>query len=229
MIHRNKRYFLDYLEGHGTLPVLFEPFLSRRHTETLIWRRGPQLWDTPAHTVSTLVSQTERTGADFLFYDLRPLFPERKREAGRELLLLREREPELGIGILGESPEDIRTGEEAADMLCLFGPLSSDRLPVVRMDGGPEEAYRRGDCGWFAPERAEEFLGEWGARLRILGGLGPDRLSSPAEVYARTERLDGAYRGSWAAGSGGCIGEEEYLGLIAMLGAYARIRDGAAH
>ena len=228
MIHRNKRFFLDYLAGRGTIPVLFEPFLSERHTETLIWRRGPQLWDTPAHTLATLVSQTERTGADMLFYDLRPLSPEDKRTAERELLYLREREPDLGIGVLGESGEDIRVGESAADVLCLFGSQSSDRLPVVRMDGGPEEACRRGDCGWFAPERAEEYLGEWNSRLRILGGLGPHRLSSPAEVYARTEQLDGAYRSAWATGSGGTIGEDEYLGLIAMLGAYARIRDKAS-
>lgn len=222
---RDKRFFLDFLVGHGTRPVLFEPFLSKRHSETLIWRRGPRLWDTAAHTVQTLVSQTERTRADVLFLDLRPLDEEEKREAAREILSARESDPALGFGVIGETREDLGIGEEAADVLCLFGDLTSDRLPVIRMDGTPGDAIRRGDCGWFARGDAEEALRETAGKIRICGGLGTDRLGAPAEVYERVQRLNDACGASWAVGSGGVIPEEEYLGLIAMLGAYARVRD----
>ena len=93
--------------------------------------------------------------------------------------------------------------------------------------GTPEEAMERGDAGWFAENGAEEALERTGGRIRILGGLGTGRLSLPAPLYARTEAIDARYPGLWAVGSGGVIGDEEYLGLIAMLGAYAQIRERA--
>ena len=96
-MNRDKHLFLDFLAGRGAVPVLFEPFLSRRHTETLIWRRGPKLWDTAGHTVSTLVSQTERTRADMLLLDFRPLSFEEKQAAARELRIAREENPFLGF------------------------------------------------------------------------------------------------------------------------------------
>ena len=226
-MNRDKRIFLDFLVGHGTRPVLFEPFLSKRHTETLIWRRGSKLWDTAAHTVGTLVSQTERTRADVLFLDLRPMDPEEKRAAVREIRAAREKNALLGFGVIGETDEDVILGEEAADALCLYGTKTSDRLPVIRMDGTLRDAIRRGDAAWFAQSDAEDALRESDGRIRVCGGLGIDRLSNPAEVYARIERLTAEYGAAWAVGSGGVIPEEDYLGLIAMLGAYARVRDRA--
>ena len=223
-MNRDKQVFLDFLRGQGTFPVLFEPYLSRRHTETLVWRRGPQLWDTPAHILDTLLSQTERTRADVLFVDLRPMTPEEKRESAREILAAKEKAPEIGFGVLCADEEDLRAGEASADVLCLYGDLASDRLPVIRMDGTLSDAIRRRDCAWFAQEDAEEALREADGRIRICGGLGIDRLNSPAEVYARVERLTAEFGPSWAVGSGGEIPESDYLGLIAMLGAYARVR-----
>ncbi|MBQ3706282.1 MAG: hypothetical protein II889_00080 [Clostridia bacterium] len=223
---RDKRIFLDFLQGHGTAPVLFEPFLSRRHTETLIWRRGQKLWDTAEHTVSTLVSQTERTRADMLILDLRPLSSAEKRDAAHAIRQAREANPSLGFAVIGETEEDVSLSEESADALCLCGDLTSDRLPVIRMDGTVRDAIRRGDAAWFARADAEDALREADGRIRICGGLGIDRLASPAEVYERVERLSAAFGTLWAVGSGGEIPDGDYLGLIAMLGAYARVRDG---
>ncbi|MBO7403442.1 MAG: hypothetical protein J6V24_00635, partial [Clostridia bacterium] len=137
----------------------------------------------------------------------------------------RETNPSLGFGVIGGTREDVTLGEEAADVLCLYGDTASDRLPVIRMDGTLDDAIRRGDCAWFARSHAEDALCEADGRIRICGGLGIDRLASPAEVYARVERLNETCGASWAVGSGGVIPDEDYLGLIAMLGAYARIRD----
>ena len=227
MIRRSGALFSWFLTGRIRIPVLFEPFLSRRHAETLIWRRGPQLWDTPRHEIETLISVTERTGSDIVWIDLRGRDSSEKHALALEAAHGRESAPFLGFGFLGETREDVRIAEEAGDALCLWGEETSDRLPVIRMDGGIEEAVRRGDSGWFAESGAEDALLESRGRIRILGGLGTGQLSSPAPLYSRVETLDAAHRGEWAVGSGGVVGEEDYLGLIAMLGAYARIREDA--
>ena len=227
MITRAKERFLGFLTGREAVPVLFEPFLSRRHTETLIWRRGPRLWDTPEHEIATLVAATERTGSDFVWIDLRNRTRDEKRALAEEAAARRGDYPFLGFGFLGDLQEDVRFSEEAGDAAALWGDIQSETLPVIRMDGGIREAIDRGDAGWFARSGAEEALEEAGGRIRILGGLGTERLSLPAPLYARVETLDGAFRGQWAVGSGGIVGDEEYLGLIAMLGAYVRIREKA--
>ena len=227
MITRSGKRFLGFLTGREKIPVLFEPFLSRRHTETLIWRRGPQLWDTPAHECAALIAATERTGSDFVWIDLRNRTPADKRALANEAAARKADFPFLGFGFLGDSPEDARLAEEAGDAAALWGDVTSDKLPVIRMDGMLRDAARRGDAGWFAPFGAEEALAEAEGRIRVLGGLGTDRLSLPAPLYARIEALDAAFRGQWAVGSGGVVAEEDYLGLIAMLGAYARIREAA--
>ncbi len=227
MITREKERFLGFLTGREAGPVLFEPFLSRRHTETLIWRRGPRLWDTPEHEIATLIAATERTGSDFVWIDLRNRTRDEKQALTGEVPVWRGDYPFLGFGFMADSPQDVLLAEEAGDALALWGDVISEKLPVIRMDGGIREAIGRGDAGWFARSGAEEALEEAGGRIRILGGLGMDRLSLPAPLYARVEALDGAFRGQWAVGSGGIVADEDYLGLIAMLGAYARIREKA--
>ncbi|MGN1410110.1 MAG: hypothetical protein ACI4XJ_08030, partial [Eubacteriales bacterium] len=68
---RNKKYFLDFLNGSGQKNVLFEPFISKAHAETLIWRRGENLWDTPENYIDTLIYLSERTVSDVIFADIR--------------------------------------------------------------------------------------------------------------------------------------------------------------
>ena len=153
MICRDKRVFLDFLKGLSSVPVLFEPFLSHRHAETLIWRRGAHLWEEPREEIATLLSVTERTGSDFVWIDLRGRSPEEKRALRDGILSAKERESAVGFGVLGESSEDVQAGEEAADALGLYGEIRGGRLPVIRMDGTLEDAILRRDCAWFARDR----------------------------------------------------------------------------
>ena len=229
MVRREKRIFLDFLAGRSKTPVLFEPFLSRRHAETLIWRRGSRLWDDPTEEVRTLVSVTERTGADFVWIDLRDRDISDRRKLRDAVLTEKGAEGEIGFGFLCSVREDVDLAEPAADALGLYGDLLCPALPVIRMDGTLADAVRRGDCAWFAADgiRAEDALKEASGKIRILGGLGVGELSSPALLYARVEKLGAEYPGEWGPGSGGTVAEDDYLGLIAMLGAYARIREWA--
>ena len=120
MICRDKRVFLDFLNGLSSVPVLFEPFLSHRHAETLIWRRGAHLWDEPREEIATLLSVTERTGSDFVWIDFRGRSAEQKRALRDGILSAKERESTIGFGVLGDSEQDAEFGEEAADA-AIFG------------------------------------------------------------------------------------------------------------
>lgn len=225
-MNRDKQYFLDFLAGHGKVNVLFEPFLSHTHAETLIWRRGEHLWNTPENALDTLTYLTERTQADVVFSDIRSLSEDAKAEMFTAISAIAKDNP-LGYGVICNS-EDISQCEAAEGIccLCVYGGGVSEKLPVIRMDGSAEDAIARGDCGWFCPDHAEDFLGTYGDRIRILGGLGLDTIvgGSPVVIYDRVEKIARDYPGKWACGSGGIVPDENYLELISLLGAFARIR-----
>lgn len=220
----DKRHFLDFLCGFGTVNVLFEPFLSHTHAETLIWRRGSHLWDTAEHTLDTLTYLTERTQTDMVFADIRALSDDSKNEMLAAVTEFREKSA-LGYGIICDS-KDIPLCESVCDCLCVYGDGMSSKVPIIRMDGSVGDAVSRGDCGWYCREEAEKYLAEYGDKIRILGGLGINTIvgGSPVKIYARVERTAHEYRGKWACGSGGMIPDENYLELISLLGAFARIR-----
>jgi len=223
---QNKQYFLDFLAGRGSFSVLFEPFLSRMHTETLIWRRGSHLWDTPEQYVATLLSLSERTRADVIFCDMR-FYTDAEKPA-----LLRAMEnaadTDIGMAVICDNAADLALAENS-DAVCsaaVYGNAVPEHLPVIRMDGSLTDAIARGDAGWYAADRAEAYLREADGRIRILGGLGRDFVlsGSPVDIYAEVERLAKAYPGQWACGSGFEIPNENYLELISVLGAFGRIR-----
>lgn len=225
-MERSKQNFLDFLSGKGSLPVIFEPFLSFTHAETLIWRRGKHLWDTPDSYIDTLAYLTERTQADMIFPDLR-----RYDSAGKTALLDEitkfSKNTSLGTGIICDS-DDIEMFENTPgiDCLCVYGKGKSEKLPVIRMDGSAEDAVLRGDSAWFCPDHAEDYLDTYRGKLLILGGLGLDTLvgGSPVGIYDRVEKIWQTFGSGWACGSGGTVPDENYLELISLLGAFARIR-----
>jgi hypothetical protein len=225
---QNKQYFLDFLAGHGNTGVLFEPFISRQHTETLIWRRGAHLWSTPESYIDTLIALSERTRADVIFCDMRNYQTPAEKQA---LLCAAENcshEVEVGIAVICDNAEDLRSAE-SFDGICaaaVYGDAVSERLPVIRMTGSLQEAIVRGDAGWYAAENAEKYLQKSGGKVRILGGLGRDFVlsGSPVNIYAEVERLAKTYPGQWACGSGFEIPAENYLELISVLGAFGRLR-----
>ncbi len=222
----NKKYFIDCLTGKSVKPVMFEPFLSRTHAETLIWRRGRDLWLTPENYLNTLTDVSERTYSDIIFVDLR-LFDENGKRILFELINRKDATPR-GYGIITDTECDITAAEEssAVDVIAAYGNIKSCRIPTIRMDGSIDDAAELGYEGWFAPDSVEEYLAEYGDRIRILGGLGVNRIesSSPAAIYERIDKIHREYGNIWACGSGGTISDKGYLELIAMLGAFGRIR-----
>jgi len=224
---QDKQCFLDFLNGHGRSNVLFEPFISRVHTETLIWRRGSHLWDTPEAYVDTLVALSQRTRADIVFCDMRNYTPAENKRLIHTIEMYLDADG-IGFGVICDQAGDLALAEnsESVCTAAVYGNARSDSLPIIRMDGSLQDAIERGDSGWFARGDAEECLQKSNGRIRILGGLGEQKVlnSSPVEIYAEVERLAKVYPGQWSCGSGFEIPEENYLELISLLGAFGRIR-----
>ncbi len=224
---QDKQYFLDFLQGHGTVNVLFEPFIGRMHTETLIWRRGEHLWNTPEMYVDTMYALSQRTRADVVFCDLRIYATAEK----AHLLWVLKNHTEtagVGFGVICNCSEDLALAENsgAVCVAAVYGDIHANHIPVIRMDGTLEESMARGDAGWYAPDNAEKYLKKANGNIRILGGLGREFVlnGSPVNIYAETERLAMTYPGQWACGSGFEIPAENYLELISVLGSFGRIR-----
>ncbi len=222
----NKVYFVDFLLGKGTKNVIFEPFITRAHTETLIWRRGEHLWKSPATTLDTLISLTERTGSDIAFVDVRG----RDIEYTEELIdAMKTQNTSVGLGLICDSRETITLAENSSvvDCLCLYGDTTSRHLPVIRMDGKLSDAIQRGDAGYFAKTDAERLIHESSNdSIRILGGLGVDRIvdGAPVYIYETVRKTATIMDAKWACGSGGVIPDTNYLELISLLGAFGNIR-----
>lgn len=224
---QDKRYFLDFLAGKGTANVLFEPFISRMHTETLIWRRGEHLWNTPETYVDTLAALSRRIRADVAFCDMRIYAEDHKEALIRAMENYREADG-VGFAVICDNAEDLALAEKS-DAVCsaaVYGSTAAKQLPIIRMDGTLTDAIARGDAGWYAQDNAEAFLKEANGQIRILGGLGRAFIlnGSPVNIYAEVERLATEYPAQWACGSGFEVPSENYLELISLLGAFGRIR-----
>lgn len=223
---QNKQYFLDFLNGCGSRAVIFEPFISHLHTETLIWRRGTHLWETPGEYLKTLFELSHRTLADVVFCDIREYSDEDKKRLFCEMKAYSHYN--IGIGIICNDSDDIKAAEcsDVVCVICAYGDISSDILPVIRMDGTLENAIAGGYKGWFATNDAEKYLEYSEGKIKILGGLGREFIlrGSPVDTYSEVERLYGKYAKNWACGSGFEIPSDNYLELISLLGAFGRIR-----
>ena len=224
----NAQNFLAVLENKAPArPTLFEPFVHPALAEQLIWRRGPQLWDTPAHYVDTMVSLRERTQADVVILDarnycMRSLF---------EMLAAAERlTPETSACVVL-----CRTHEQVIEcihspVVCAVGGYEDTHpyvRPFIRMDRDAEYAIAEGAAGWFAPADAEEVYHTYHDRIAVCGGLGADHtaISEPLAIHRRVQALlDHSGSRGYLIGSGGEIGETAYLSLISMLGIYIRSR-----
>lgn len=222
----SKENFLAALRREtGARSTLFEPFIHPRLAEQLIWRRGSQLWDTPAHYVDTMVSLRERTQADVIILDareycMRSLF---------ELLAAAETltPPTSGCVVLCRSQEQVCECAHSP-AVCAIGGYEDTRpycLPFIRMDKTVTHAVMEGAHGWFAPSDAEAYYAQYGKSLSICGGLGADTVSAmePLAIHRRVQTfIDTTQNCGYLIGSGGEIAEAAYLSLISMLGIYIR-------
>ena len=219
--------FLPILENKTdhSVPTLFEPFISDILTEQLIWRRGPQLWDTPEHYADTMISLRERTSADVVTLDARRFCSS---ELTRMLAAAEQALPDgAALVILCGSPQSQRTAETSPAVCAVGGYADTHprRLPFIRMDGTPQSAAEEGASAWYAKNDAEAYYDTWHDRLAVIGGLGADWCAhaEPLAIHRAAEKLFAhTHNRGWMLGSGGEISADAYLSLISLLGIYAR-------
>ena len=222
----SKENFLAVLRRQpDARPTLFEPFIHPRLAEQLIWRRGPQLWDTPAHYVDTMVSLRERTQADVIILDarqycMRSLF---EMLAAAETLT----PPTSGCVVLCRTQAQVSECIHSP-VVCAVGGYEDTHpyvKPFIRMDKTAEYALSEDADGWFAPSDAESNFEQYHASLSICGGLGAETVSAmePLAIHRRVQSLiDTTQNCGYLIGSGGEIAESAYLSLISLLGIYIR-------
>ncbi len=202
-------------------PTLFEPFIHRTLAEQLIWRRGPQLWDTPAHYVDTMVSLRERTQADVVILDARTCC---MRSLFEMLYAAETLTPKTSACVML-----CRTQEQAAEcihspVVCAIGGYEDTHpyvKPFIRMDKTAEYAISEGADGWFAPSDAEVCFEKYGTTLSVCGGLGADAVANaePLAIHRRVQAMVDTSGGcGYLIGSGGEIRDSAYLSLISLLG-----------
>ena len=222
----SKDNFLTALRREvGARPTLFEPFIHRALAEQLIWRRGPQLWDTPARYVDTMVSLRERTQADVIILDARDYC---MRSIFEMLHAAETLTPSIsGCVVLCRSQAQVSECVHSP-AVCAIGGYEDTHpyvLPFIRMDKTVTHAVMEGAHGWYAPSDAEAYYEQYGKSLSICGGLGADAVSAmePLAIYRRTQALiDITQNRGYLIGSGGTVAESAYLSLISMLGIYIR-------
>ena len=208
-------------------PTLFEPFIPRVLAEQLIWRRGPQLWDTPEHTADTLISLRERTQADVVIVDARPY-------CMRSLFrLLNALETGLCDGsaavILSGSPDILREAEHSPAVCAVggYGDTHPGLKPFIRMDGTAQNAVSEGAAGYFAAENGLSLWQELHGTIAVCGGLGAAFCNEASPVGLHTALREGfslTGGAGYLPGSGGCMAENAYLQLISLLGGVIRLR-----
>ncbi|MBO5648522.1 MAG: hypothetical protein J6S76_01245 [Clostridia bacterium] len=224
---QKERFIAALLRTPHAQPTLFEPFIHPAIAEQLIWRRGPQLWDTPEHYVDTMVSLRERTQADIVVLDARTYCP---RTFNLLLAAAEARVPAAsGCVILCQSQTQI-TACAQSPIVCAVGGYGdthpTHHLPFIRMDGDIRGAIAEGAVGWFASDGAETYFSEHGSRITVCGGLGAQTLAAaePLAIHRRVEALLSASANGcgYLIGSGGTVDASAYLSLISMLGIYIR-------
>ncbi|MBE6658276.1 MAG: hypothetical protein E7604_07515 [Ruminococcaceae bacterium] len=206
-------------------PTLFEPFIHKELAEQLIWRRGPQLWDTPAHYVDTMVSLRERTQADVVILDARSYC---MRSLFEMLYAAETLTPSTSACVVLCRTQDQVAECMHSPVVCAIGGYEDTHpyiMPFIRMDKTAEDALSEGADGWFAPSDAETHFAQYGAALSICGGLGADTVTAmePLAIHRRAQALfDVTHSQGYLIGSGGVIAESAYLSLISLLGIYIR-------
>ena len=220
--------FLRALSGQECpRPTLFEPFIPRLLAEQLIWRRGPQLWDTPEHTADTLISLRERTQADVVIVDARPYC---MRSLFRLLNALETGLCEGSKAVLLSDRQEILWEAEHSPAVCAVGGYQDTHpgiQPFIRMDGTPEDALSEGAAGYFAAENGLALWHKVRGKLAVCGGLGVSYCNDASPVGLHTVIADAFSLTGGAGflpGSGGCMSENSYLQLISLLGGVIRLR-----
>lgn len=222
----------EFLTGTKGGAVLFEPYISKTNTETLIWRRGPELWDCAEHYFFTQLSLAERCLSDCVILNLGFFGDSKNKEKLISMTISKDNDDKEFCVICGNRNESKlcetmnENGSARIGVLGLYTDAASRRTPSVRMDGRIEDAVARGESGYYVRCGIRSCIEKYSNDIRLLGGLGTEFVSSskPVSIYSEIDEIFGMSHGCWAVGSGGEISADNYLQLISLLGAYLRLK-----
>ncbi|MBP3919601.1 MAG: hypothetical protein J6I50_10595 [Clostridia bacterium] len=222
------QHFLSVLEKKekNPRPTLFEPFINDTLAEQLIWRRGPQLWDTPEHYADTMISLRERTKADVVILDARRFCVS---SLSRMLAAAESSLPDGAALVVLCGKKETQRIAETSPAVCAVGGYEECRphqMPFIRMDHTPEYALEEHADGWYAKGNAAALFHTWQETpLCIVGGLDAAwcATAEPLQIYRSAQKMMAETENcGWMLGSGGEIAAHAYLSLISLLGIYAR-------
>jgi len=219
------REFLRCLRREAGRPTLFEPFFDKTIAQTLIWRSGSNLWDTPSHRTATLISLYEYVHADTVIVQA-------DGNEITEVLAMARLLPEgMRFTVIGKDEAAL----EAADRHEAVSAVASAKLlsgrdfekPFIFLakdEAQTENAIINGAAGIYVPKNAENIWNYYGSHIAVLGGFGVNFINEdrPIPIHRRVRALHELTGGAGYALGSGNDGDYEirYLGFISMLGMY---------
>lgn len=229
------REFLRALARRPGRPTLFEPYPARSIAQTLIWRSGSNLWDTPAHRTATLISLYEYMHADTVIVEAdgsdieeilacECLLPDGMRFTVIGLDAAALAAADRSDAVCAVASPVLLSGRDFAKPLIFMAYNAIANNAKASNASCVKAAIACHNAGIHVPAHAERLWREHGADIAILGGFGMDRINEarPLAIHRAVRELYALTGGAGYALGSGHIGDGavDYLGFISLLGMY---------